>query len=63
MKTKARKVGDGWRVNADGSFAFRRGRNGTEMIPGTVRSSRRSRRKENARRAEAAIAAFVILFR
>ncbi len=55
MKTKARKVGDGWRVNADGSFAFKRTRLGTIVVSGTVRRSRRKRRTVQRERHERAV--------
>ncbi len=58
----SRPVGDGWRVSADGSFAFRRGAFGTIVISGTVRPSLRKRQRVNRQRMEAALAAFSSLF-
>ena len=53
---------DGWRVNADGSFAFKRGRWGTVQISGTVRTPLRKRRYELRRLRETALVAFRNLF-
>ena len=58
----SRPVGHGWRVSADGSFAFRRGEFGTVIISGTVRPSLRKRRRVNRQRMEAALAVFSSLF-
>lgn len=41
------RVGDGWTVNADGSFAFKKGRHSTLQVSGTpsyVRPSRKARK-------------------
>jgi hypothetical protein len=59
----SRPVGNGWRVSADGSFAFKRGEFGTVTVSGTVRRSLRKRRRVNAERMEVALAAFSFLFR
>jgi len=40
------KVGGGYRLNADRSFAFKRGRYGTTQIAGTPRLPRRKRKAE-----------------
>ena len=52
----SRKVGDGWSVAADGSFAFKRGRWGTAQIAGTQgRRKKGTRRKANAWAARKAV--------